>query len=80
MFVFAFAGIGFDFVYKRVDGFRKIKTYVPLSGLFIVMLIVSNVFDYYIDSCCISFIECKCPAVWFYYISTPTDKWSFQVY
>ena len=63
MFAFAFAGIGSDFVYKRVDGFLKINAYVPLSGLFIVMLIISNVFDYYIDSYCISFIECKCPIV-----------------
>ena len=51
MYEFAFAGMGFDFEYKRVVGFWKMIAYVPLSGLLIVMLTMSNVFDYKIDSC-----------------------------
>ena len=46
MLAVAFAEIGFDFVYKLLVGFWKIIAYVPLSGLFIVMLIESNEFVY----------------------------------
>ena len=80
MLAVAFAEIGFVFVYKRVVGFWRIIAYVPLSGLFIVILIESKIFVYIIDSYYISFIECKCPIVWFCYISTPTDIWSPPVY
>ena len=79
-FALAFAEIALDLVYNKVDGFWKISAYVPVSGLLTLILIVSKMFDYKIVNYYISFIEFKCPKVWFYWISTPTDKWSSPVY